>query len=153
MISNIRKKNDSDTDSDEDNMTLAELKLLKNWKSYLSPGFSNDQFSDIENPNSSLNSLHNISLDISSDKEQGCSQIDNDIQNEQIVPLDTATVSNADNTEHVGDSAKPSRKRDEANWKRSIAKRKRNRGEIYTSRKGKEVPARQVKAGCGINCR
>ena len=27
------------------------------------------------------------------------------------------------------------------------------RGEIYTSRKGKEVPVRKVKDGCGINCR
>ena len=45
------------------------------------------------------------------------------------------------------------RKRDESNWKRNIAKRRRNLGKSYTTKTRKEKPAREIKDGCGDNCR
>ena len=45
------------------------------------------------------------------------------------------------------------RKRDISNWKRNIAKRRRNEGKSYINSSAKEISCKVIKKGCGSNCR
>lgn len=73
---------------------------------------------------------------------------------------------NSQDTENIHDEAQQSddtsakesqrgrkRKRNPENWKRNIAKARRNEGVSYMNTTGKETAAREMKNGCGMNCK
>lgn len=62
---------------------------------------------------------------------------------------------NMDNAESNVGKERRSRKRtrQENTWKRNVSKRLRTSGEAYVSSSGKQIKARQMKAGCGDKCR
>ena len=108
-----------------------------------------DSTANNQSVNNNSRSTHQVLNDISASYSQSANQSIN--SGRSIAHQSANNDSTGTSSSNINRGRK--RKRDENEWKRNIAKRRRNQGKSYVTKGNKIRSGRKMKKGCGHSCR